>query len=282
MREPWHAPGSALPRHSQPVSLSGTWSPRCRDSIPRLCPPRPSLPVSPSLSPLICFLSLPSLRRSLFRSPRLSQSAAPVPGTPLPPLPAPPALGSPAVTGCVRAPLSPPLAGPSLPPASWQCRQRRLREGTGWGHCHPPPDVPGVLGWGRASSRGARVPAPRPGPGPPGARPDGLHGELGVLRGAGTRAPLQSPAPRESPVPGVGPGLGTRGFSPRRKQAAPASGRALREWVWGEGGRQSPAHLRQVRSHSRKVPVSDWEVGSKGRLPQGGGLNQDQVKAQLG
>lgn len=49
-----------------------------------------------------------------------------------------------------------------------------------------------------------------------------------------------------------------------------------------EGGRQSPAHLRQVRSRARKVPVSDWEVRSKGRLPQGLRLSWDQVKAQRG
>lgn len=273
MQKPWHAPGSARPRDSQPVSLSRTWSPLVQrlhpsSRSPASPSPRLSLIVSPYLLPVSSLA--PSVSFSLSQTQPVRR-----PG-PRDPTATPPRAPRPRVSRCHWLRQGALVTAPCralTPPASWQCRQRRLREGTGWGHCHPPPDVPGALGWGRASSRGARVPAPRPGPGPPGARPDGLHGELGVLRGAGTRAPLQSPAPRESPVPGVGPGLGTRGFSPRRKQAAPASGRALREWVWGEGGRQSPAHLRQVRSHSRKVPVSDWEVGSKGRLPQGGRLN---------
>lgn len=196
-----------------------------------------SVSLSPRLSLIISSDLLPASSRAvcLFSCAfRLSRSAVPVPGTLLSLLPTPPALGSPSVTGCVRAPVSPPRGGPHTPPTSWRCRGRRLREGTGWGRRHPPPDVAGALGWGGGPAPGASA-SPAPGPGLPGARPDGLHGELGVLRGAGARAPQQPPARGESPGPGTGPVLGAWGFGPRREQAAPASGRALRGWVWGEG-----------------------------------------------
>lgn len=152
--------GSALLRDPRPVS-------RCLGlGLPRAEVPSPlsvlGVPVCPPL-PHYLFLSascLFSRRLSLSRAFRLSRSAVPVPGTLLSLLPAPPALRSPSVTGCVRAPVSPPRAGPHTPPTSWRCRGRRLREGTGWGRRHPPPDVGGALGWGAGQLPGHPLPPP--------------------------------------------------------------------------------------------------------------------------
>lgn len=122
-----------------------------------------SVSLSPRLSLIISSDLLPASSRAvcLFSCAfRLSRSAVPVPGTLLSLLPTPPALGSPSVTGCVRAPVSPPRGGPHTPPTSWRCRGRRLREGTGWGRRHPPPDVAGALGWGAGQLPGHPLPPP--------------------------------------------------------------------------------------------------------------------------
>ncbi|XP_023557177.1 collagen alpha-1(I) chain-like [Octodon degus] len=62
--------------------------------------------------------------------------------------------------------------------------------------------------------------------GPPGARPDGLHREPGVLRGVGARAPLRFAARGEPPGPRAGREQGAPGLGPRREAAAapPARG----------------------------------------------------------
>ena len=221
------------------VALLAGATPGLSLPLPDLVSPGQRL-CSPSLSPaslfsrlslFICLLNLflPRLllRRSLSCHPRpvLSGSAVPVRGTPPPPLPASPALGSPSVTGCSRCPCHRPPSGPALL-RFLAVKRQKAPGGDGLGASPPPPDVGGAQGWGRAISPGARVHAPRPGP--PGARADGLHGELGVLRGAGTRAPLWPPAPGESSGPSAGAVLGARGFGPGREPAAPASGRALR------------------------------------------------------
>lgn len=141
------------------LSLSGTWSAPCRGSIPALCP-CPRLPASPSF---ISSYLLPASSCAVCLFLALSDSAgprSPFPGPLLSLLPTPPALKSPSVTGCVRAPVSPPRVGPHTPPTSWRCRGRRLREGTGWGRRHPPPDVGGALGWGTGQLLGHPLPPP--------------------------------------------------------------------------------------------------------------------------
>lgn len=250
--------------------------------VPRLCPPRPCPPlliISPYLLPAS------TVAPSVSCSPPRTQPARapPLPGPRRRPSPRP----RPRVSRChwsLPAPVSPPLARPGLPRFQAVPPPRRLREGTGWGRRRPPPtsEAPWAGGGGPAPGASASL---LPGTGPRGARPDGLHRELGVLRGAGARAPLRPPTsgepPGELPGPGAGPVPGARGVGARREQAAPASGRrcgdGCGEWV---AGRAHPAHLRQVRSPARKGPVSCWEGGSKGRLPQGPGLDEDLVKAQ--
>lgn len=200
----WHTryPSPALPsrRHSPPVSPSlGPGVPVQKPS-PTPCPPCPCLPVSPIFSLPICFLPLPSRRRSLSLSPRLSP-------TPPPPLPAPP---RPWVSLChwlrpgdlVTAPRQAPHS--PLPGGEGRGGSGRGRVG-GVATPFPTSQAPGAERWpgrGRAGFPGARVPAP--GPGPPGPGPDGLHREPGVLRGAGARGPLRPPALGESPGPGAG------------------------------------------------------------------------------
>lgn len=160
----WHTryPSPALPsrRHSPPVSPSlGPGVPVQKPS-PTPCPPCPCLPVSPIFSLPICFLPLPSRRRSLSLSPRLSP-------TPPPPLPAPP---RPWVSLChwlrpgdlVTAPRQAPHS-----PASWRRGPRRLRAGTRWGRRHPLPDVGGARGRAVARAGAGRLPGrPRPRPRP--------------------------------------------------------------------------------------------------------------------
>lgn len=278
-REPRRAPCPALLRLPRAcLSRFGTRSPGAEALSPA------------SLSPPPHYLSLSAsclYRRSvrfLLASQDPAGPRAPAPGTPPPPLPASPPSGLPlslaapgARVTAPRPPRTPPLPQAVPPP-------RRLREGTGWGRRRPPPtsEAPWAGGGGPAPGASASL---LPGTGPRGARPDGLHRELGVLRGAGARAPLRPPTsgepPGELPGPGAGPVPGARGVGARREQAAPASGRrcgdGCGEWV---AGRAHPAHLRQVRSPARKGPVSCWEGGSKGRLPQGPGLDEDLVKAQ--
>lgn len=221
--ERWRALGSALQRASWPVlPLPDLQDPVSHLAVPRV-PVSPCLPLPPVSSIAPSVSSSPSQTQPAHR-PRARDPTA-----------TPPRVPRPRVSLCHWLRQGALVTAPCqalTPPASWQCRLRRLREGTGWGRRHPPPDVGGALGWGAGQNRGVRLPAP--GPGPPGARPDGLHGELGVLRGAGARAALHAPAPGESPGTAAGPGLGARGFGSRPMQTAPASGRALRGRVWGE------------------------------------------------
>lgn len=226
-REPWRAPG--LLSCATPACLpSWTWSPGVGALSPSSCPPRPCPP--PHYLSLSASCLFP---RYLSRLPALSAPAPQPPGPGHRPSPRP----RPRVSLChwlLPAPVSPPLVRPGLP-RFLAVPPRRLREGTAGGVAAPLPHRrrPG-LGGGPAPG----APAYPLGTGPRGARPDGLHGELGVLRGAGARAPLRPPTPGEPPGPGAGPVLGARGFGPRREQAAPASGRhcgdGWGEWWWAE------------------------------------------------
>lgn len=267
-RKQWHTrwPSPALPSrlHFLPVSPSvGLGLPAHRLRPPSLSP---RFPLSPSLSLLICFLPPPSRRRSFSRPPSLGRSP-PRPEPPPPPLPAPPGLPPPAAAP--GRPRRRPSPGPRSP-AGWRRGPSTLRAGTRRGRRRPPSRRarrPGAARWpgqgaGRLPPHRPPTPSalvPAPGPGPPGARPDGLHREPGVLRGAGARAPLRPPAPGEPPGPGAARALGPRGFRPRRERAAAASGRAPRGdrgGGAGGGGGPSPAHLRQVGSPAGDAPVS--------------------------
>ena len=235
--------GTACPSVSPSLGLG---LPRAEAASP-LSVPR--VPVSPSLSLLICFLPLPS--RPLAHSLSLCRSAAPVPR----PCAAPPHATAPSglpphwLRPGVRARVTAPCRAPCSP-ASWSCGPRRLREGTGWGCRRPPPDVAGSLGRADARARGWLAP-----------RPDGLHRELGVLRGAGARASLQPPGPGEPPGPRAAQVPGAPGLGPRREQAATASGRAPR----GVGGGQSPAHLRGKEPRRESAGQRSGGSGAKTR-----------------
>lgn len=126
----------------------------------------------------------------------------PVQGTPPPPLSRSVPSG-PLPVLCLQRLCRRPSQGPALPlPVGTVAEAEADSDGAGRGRLPPSPrgrqlGPKGSWGWGRACSRIVRVPAP----GPPGARPDGLHREPGVLRGARACAPLRSAAPRDSAGP---------------------------------------------------------------------------------
>lgn len=127
--------------------------------------------------------------------------AAAPPAFPRPRVPSPPSASRVRVAAPRRAPHSYCLA------ERWR-RRRRTPTGRAGGVALLPPrrrrlGPRGRWGWGRASSRVIRVPAP----GPPGAGPDGLHREPGVLRGARASALLRPAAPRDSAGPRAAPAL---------------------------------------------------------------------------
>lgn len=195
-----------------------------------------SASLSPRLSLIISSYLLPASSRAVCFFLALSDSAGPRSPS-LGPCcrssPRPPPSGLPLSLAASGLPCHRPVPGPILPHFLAVPREK-ASGGDGLGASPPPSRRRRRPGLGGGPAPGASA-SPAPGPGLPGARRDGLHGELGVLRGAGARAPRQPPAPGESPGPSTGPVLGARGFGPRREQAAPASGRALRGWVWGEG-----------------------------------------------
>lgn len=250
-------------------------SPR-RGLVPQPPAPVPQVPASAVSSSLSSYLlpASPVAPSVFFSRSQTLRVAAPgceppplqPPPPPPPPLPAP--LGLPPPPAAPGRPRPGPSPGPHSP-AGWRRGSRTLPAGPRGGSRRlPPPTCGAPPGRALARAGGARLPThpapsspPRarvPAPGPPGARPDGLHREPGVLRGAGARAPLRPPAPGEPPGLGAGRALGARGLRPRRKRAAAASGRTPRG---GRGervavARQSPAHLRQVGSSAGQAPVS--------------------------
>lgn len=206
-RKPWRARGTqAWLRPSVGTSCRSLLLRDLVSRVQRLRPPSPS-PVSPSLPHYLSLspscLSRRSRRRCL--SPGGSRDPARL-------SPRHRALGSPSSLAASGRRCHRPSPGPALP------RFLALRA----------KEAPGGDGLGESL-----VPSRRPGPsggqgeGRTGARPDGLHGELGVLRGAGARAPLRPPAPGESPGPRAVGGPRAPGLSPSPEQTAAASGRAL-------------------------------------------------------
>lgn len=99
----------------------------------------PRVPISPSLSPLICFLPLPSRPPALSLSRRVRR-----PGSrdPRAPLLAPPCPRVSLLTGCVRAPVSPPLARPRAPPLPGTAGRGGSGRGRAGGIAGPLPTLP--------------------------------------------------------------------------------------------------------------------------------------------
>ena len=132
-----------------PVSSSGLGLPRAEAASP-LSVPR--VPVSPSLSLLICFLPLPSRPPALSLSRRVCR---PGPETPRAPPRATAPSGLPPHWLRPGAGVTAPRPAPRSP-ASWHCGPRRLRAGTGWGRRWSPPDALGRAAGGRPAGWAAR------------------------------------------------------------------------------------------------------------------------------
>lgn len=158
-RKPWRARGTqARLRPSVGTSCRSL----LRDlvsRVQRLRPPSPS-PVSPSLPDSLSLSASCLSRRARPRCLSPGGSAARVP-RPRVPLPAPPRPRVSLLTGCVRAPVSPPLARPRAPPLPGTAGQGGSGRGRAGGVAGPLPTPwaerwPGRAAGGRPAGWAAR------------------------------------------------------------------------------------------------------------------------------